>query len=156
MHRRLRKNNVRLSKIRYQEEEQLIWVEGFLQGYIKAINNKPASIIQLYKSRIVDELEFQVEEYSVTFKDVGFSEEKEIRCHLSPNNTYKVETRIGEGIFIPIIKLKPIDDHKLPIKKIIISPLLDFQKAEKGLRILLNNAGHQNVSIESSQIPFQL
>lgn len=116
-----------------------------------------------------------LKEFISTYKHPTFSEEKEFRIeYCVDGNMNKIEDqelmfRATEHLLIPFLKIPFIDSHevsdseaplikkkKLPIKKIIIGPSLNFDLNSESIQNLLSKNGYKDIEIVESKIPYRL
>ena len=146
------------SRIIYDVDTQRHYAEKhldtFIKGFISALKASHKAVSK-HIDTIVSMLE-QESEYSILgFKHKGFQEESENRLHLAHPELETTKVLEKNGILIPYIELKT-KGARLPIKQITIGPTIDYDRAEKGVRFLLEQHGYRNVKIVRSQIPFKL
>lgn len=147
------------SRIIYDVRTQRHYAEKhldiFIKGFINALKRSHRSVSSCL-NEIVALLE-QESEYSILgFKHKGFQEESENRLHLAYPDLETTRVLEKNGILIPYIELKIKGNKRLPIKQITIGPTIDYDRAEKGVRFLLEQHGYTRVKIVRSQIPFKL
>ena len=100
------------------------------------------------------------------FKHPLFAEEEEYRLFSSVAEVAKrqgtkdfpVFVREGQNMLVPFVKLTHSPTRpktRLPIRRIIVGPKVDFDKAEQSIRLLLsNNKYPDDIKIVPSPIPF--
>ena len=100
------------------------------------------------------------------FKHEGFKEEGEYRLYSSvaetlaryPKFSFPVEVRAGQNMLIPYVKLftRPQGPRQpLPIRRIVVGPKVDFDKAKHSIQLLLKKNGYPDgINIDSSGLPF--
>lgn len=147
------------SRIIYDIDMQRMYakkhVDTLVKGFIRLLKKKHRSI-RAYTQTIIRMLEQESEFIILGFKHKGFQEETENRLHLAYSDLETTRMFEKNGILIPYVELKMINGKKLPIKQITIGPTIDFDRAEKGVRFLLDRYGYRHVKIVRSQIPFKL
>jgi hypothetical protein len=91
-------------------------------------------------------------------KDDGFKEEQEFRAYVAREFSGIDRKSRGfhdkNGMLVPHVELRPEDGEKLPIKRIIVGPCLEFDKAARSLRLFLDQNGYSGVDVVESAIPF--
>jgi hypothetical protein len=147
------------SRIIYDIDTQRIYaekhVDSLIKGFIELLRKKHKPL-SAYTNTILRILEQESEFTILGFKHKGFEEETENRLHLAYSDLETTRMLEKNGILIPYVELKTKNGKKLPIKQITIGPTIDFDRAEKGVRFLLERYGYRNVKVLRSQIPFKL
>jgi hypothetical protein len=93
------------------------------------------------------------------FKNPGFVEEQEVRLFSRTNSEPEVKQQMKyterRGILVPHIPISFTPD-KIPIRRIVVGPNLDFDQAEWSLRNLLNDHGFTETDVEivKSKVPY--
>jgi hypothetical protein len=90
-------------------------------------------------------------------KHQGFAEEKEFRwilpfgvSALTPEKTY---FRDRSGVIVPYVKMNGANGKGLPIREIVVGPMLDFEKASNSVKMMLKANGYEDVRVWQSAIP---
>lgn len=88
-------------------------------------------------------------------KTFSFREEGEFRlAALQVNNKSDIKFRCGNGLLIPYVELS-VQENILPITEVVIGPGVNSALVEKGVRMLLDNNGYNNIKISRSSIPYR-
>ncbi|CAJ1817709.1 hypothetical protein PEKONANI_01656 [Aeromonas jandaei] len=88
-------------------------------------------------------------------KHPGFREEGEYRLvSLRVNNPSDIKFRNNGRLIVPYVELSVVND-KLPISEIVIGPSNNANTLEKGVRVMLQHYGYNNVEIVHSNIPYK-
>jgi hypothetical protein len=100
-----------------------------------------------------------------TVKNMAFREEQEWRIVAFPlpkaitENlelpTNDEEFRVLRGAITPYIRLKPLGNSHLPIKRIVCGPTSDPDYQLKAVNRALNGFGYQNIEVVSSTVPLR-
>lgn len=130
-------------------------VDALIRGFTESLKKAHISVGK-HVDEIVRYLEQESEYTILGFKHRGFEEESENRLHLNYSDFQEIKVIEKNGILIPYIELKTKQEKKLPIKQITIGPTIDYDRAEKGVKFLLERHGYTGVKIVRSQIPFKL
>jgi hypothetical protein len=90
-------------------------------------------------------------------KHSGFSEELEFRWVLPVGVSKAVPPPIcfreRKGMVVPYVEVRPPDGEHLPIREVVLGPMLDLKRAEHSVGKLLDSKGHRDVHIRQSEIP---
>lgn len=88
-------------------------------------------------------------------KHPSFREEGEYRLlALSVNNPSDLKFRCDGKFIIPYIEMS-VKENILPISEIVIGPGGNGKALEKGIQMMLNNYGYNEVNISHSNIPYR-
>lgn len=105
-----------------------------------------------------------------TFKNQGFSEERECRLIFTPppNCAVRPEFRVARGMLVPFYSLRKLGEaasppspgvapppRLLPIQHIRIGPSANKVVNEESVQMLLSESGYGGVTVDSSPIPFR-
>lgn len=116
----------------YSNDTKLKEIKKILNTYYKYYDKLVDDFIP---QKIFDFL-FEVDQMACFMKDSSFSEEKEVRVVVSIlNEQDNIKFRAGDGTLIPFLEI-PFSQRA--IKKIIIGPTIDQERAEKALSQFLS------------------
>lgn len=138
----------------YEDKEKIMMLRAKLnEGYFSYRD----SIFENTKTDFeIEVLGQELDELACIFKDPSFMEEKERRIVISLDESEKIVTtrfKPGNGYLIPYVPVKFSD---LAVKKIIIGPTFDPERAESSLHLFLQkNFEKDRPEIEHSIIPFR-
>jgi len=145
-------------------EETFKLEENYSKISKNQLGDDPKNNVSNQDKLYMQSLQTTLDEILISFKHVGFEEEKEVRLFYLDNEEWlkdnkiqkqKIEIREGKTLFIPYIKIKA--DDRLPITSIYVSPALknEFPRVQEGLKQFLTNSDYHDVDIVPSEIPYR-
>ncbi len=145
------KGRMLYGKVVYDEQEQTAIIERELQTLFGRYNMSKQEDADI--ENIQDSFFEFIQAIRLFFKEKSFSHEKEFRIVVFvPENEDRIKKDffVRKGLICPCIYLKT---DKLPIKEIKMSPTIEKEVGNKGLRSLLTiNGYNEEVIISSSNI----
>jgi DUF2971 family protein len=159
-----------LTRVIYDKETQYTSLEGGLKRYLSALEHPEmyallGSLEKEEKREFIGTAMILIElflmQQIVAFKNKAFKDEHEWRIVVQPllkgmqsaaTKDEALYLRSARGLIIPYVKLIPTE-IRLPIASITIGPTLDKIRAERSVRLLLHQNGHEDFKIEGSDIP---
>lgn len=161
---KIKYSRIKIRKVIYQESVQTAYISSEIDNYIDKMKSDDNKDDDNYIISQGTTLALILEEFFLRFKSHFFSEEKEWRAiysineiSLSAYNSLKINFRVSNNNLIPYVEL-PLFSKKdnpkelLPIKKIIIGPKNDFDKAKYSILKIIKNLELPQIEIIKSNV----
>ena len=132
---------------------------------IKFYENKKSKVDWLnfdYNELVADKILNVLSEFISAFKHPSFEEEHEFRLEYNKSDSFNlifkdnIEYRSNDNYVIPYFELKYLANSKLPLKRLIIGPSLDFELNKISIESFLAKYGYKDVEIVPSIIPYRI
>lgn len=153
-------------KVIYKERDQINLLKDLLLKADQDLEEKlrkatSSEDISLSEQEIIGEVLAFIENYRLFFKDEAFSNEKEYRfviklpIEFTPNTSDPISIGfdVKNGVFTPFCVLSISKENT--IDSIMLSPMLESELAEQGLKRYLNLKGFSSITIEQSKVPIR-
>jgi hypothetical protein len=151
--------HIRQRKVTYREEQQSLIIENFINLYRSKFNE-----FKSFQYPFANDLAWLIEEQFIAFKDQQYESEQEIRLTIA-NSAHIIKARdvmhrVTKGLVIPYITTGYISKDpafrpsRIPIKKIIVSPLAKADAA-KSIEAYLFNKGLDSILVSLSSVKFR-
>jgi hypothetical protein len=153
-------------KVIYKERDQINLLKDLLLKADQDLEDKlrqatSSEDIILSEQEIIGEVLTFIENYRLFFKDEAFSNEKEYRFVLklplefTPNESDPISIGfdVKNGVFTPFCVLSIRKENT--IDSIMLSPMLESELAEQGLKRYLKLQGFSSITIGQSKVPIR-
>jgi len=146
---------MRLWKVFYETERQKFIVKAAIDF---ALNDPTPRSVEERAQQAADAIQF----FIPTFKNQGFSEERECRLIFTPPPDCRVQPqfRVTRGMLAPYYSLRKLSGdspspRRLPIMGVRIGPSANKRLNLESAQMLLTQADYINVIVDSSNTPYR-
>jgi hypothetical protein len=145
---------MRLWKVFYETEKQKSIVREAINFAFNDQNQPPAE----RAPQAADAIQF----FIPTFKNEGFSEEKECRLIFTPSPGFDkaCQFRVSRGMLVPYYTLQTLFDKqqqldKLPLIGVRVGPSANRRLNVESAVMVLDQAGYGHIPVDSSSTPYR-
>ncbi|MGS2717939.1 DUF2971 domain-containing protein [Eionea flava] len=166
----LRANIWQLSNVIYEDEIKNWIIHSIIYKYNFEYNRyfKSEKGLTHFVEAYVDSLFYSLVSFFINFKNIAFSEEKEVRLYYSNGDPLELFNkrlyRAYKNYLIPYVctydtKMKkengPMEVDLPPISKIIVGPAYNQQVVVESIKYFIQDIGYQADIVDTSSIPYR-